>query len=239
MKKVIFIVLSIVVSLFGQAQNINLNYKYAIKAYNLTSFYTGGTTAKISDSSNINYTTNELKILHPTLAFQWLNAKGNFHELELTSFEFGKLSNQEELTVSSSSGNTIPRSNVITTNIALRYEYIINFNKSETRKLVPSIGFGGSPYYRLYKYQAKYSWEIPSSQQFIGLSLFATPRLTYYMSSRIFFDINIPVCVFDFNYQLNKQENGFLELSERTTSEINIDAFTKLYSGRIGVGLKL
>lgn len=239
MNKIILFSVFIVSFIFGQAQNTTLSYKYAIKAYNLTSFYTGSTTAKISDSSNINFTTNDLKILHPTFAFQWQNAKRNFHELELTSFELGKLSNQEELSGSLSSGNTIPRSSVITTNIAFRYEYILNFNKAETRKLVPSIGFGGSPYYRLYKYQAKYAWEIPSSQQFIGLSIYATPRITYNFSSRIFLDVNIPVCVFDFNYLSNHQDNPFLELSERTTSEFNIEMFPKVLSGRVGIGLKL
>jgi hypothetical protein len=239
MKKFILIAFSIVVFLFVQAQNTTPGHKYAIKAYNLTSFYSGNTTSKLSDSADLNFTTNDLKILHPTLAFQWLNAKGNYHELELTSFELGELSNLEELSGNSGSGNTIPKTSVITTNIAFRYEYILNFNKSETHKLIPSLGFGGSPYYRLYKYQAKYSWEIPSSQQFIGLSIFATPRLTYNFSSRIFLDLNIPVCVFDFNLLTNHQDNPFLELSERTTSEFNIDMFPKILSGRVGVGLKL
>jgi len=239
MKKFIFSLFSIVVFLFVQAQNTTPGYKYAIKAYNLTSFYSGNTTSNLSDSSDMNFTTNDLKILHPTLAFQWQNTKGNYHELELTSFELGKLSNQDELSGSSITANTIPRSSVIATNIAFRYEYILNFNKAETHKLVPSIGFGGSTYYRLYKYQAKYSWEIPSSQQFIGLGIFATPRITYNFSSRMFLDVNIPVCVFDFNYLTNHQDNPFLELSERTTSEFNIELFPKILSGRVGIGLKL
>jgi len=110
MKKFILIAFSIVVFLFAQAQNTTPSYKYAIKAYNLTSFYTGTTTSKLSDSSDLNFTTNDLRILHPTLAFQWLNSKGNYHELELTSFELGKLSNLEELSASPGSANTIPRS---------------------------------------------------------------------------------------------------------------------------------
>ncbi|MEI8046528.1 MAG: hypothetical protein WCI92_04045 [Bacteroidota bacterium] len=239
MKKLTFISVLIVSFLFARAQNANLDYKYAVKAYNLASYYTGSILAKISDSSDITFTTDDLKILHLSLAFQWQNKKKNFHELELTSFELGKLSNQDELSGGSGSGNTIPRNGVISTNIAFRYEYIVNFNKAETRKLVPSIGFGGSPYYRLYKYEVKYEWQSPLSQQFIGFSLFATPRLSYYLSSRVFFDMNIPICVFDFNYMINKLDVPFLELSERTTSVLNINMFPKILSGRIGIGLKL
>jgi hypothetical protein len=239
MKKIFFIAVSIVSFLFAEAQNTNLDYKYAIKAYNLTSYYKNvRSVSSETDSSTTDYTTSDLKILHPTLAFQWQNSDRNFHELELTSFVLGKLSTQTA-SISSNSYHITAGSNVITTDIALRYEYIINFNKSETRKLVPSIGFGGSPYYKLYKYQPKIASEIPWSQQDIGLSIFVTPRLTYYMSSRIFFDVNIPVCLFDFNYLISHQDNPFLELSERTSSEINIDMFPKVYSGRIGIGLKL
>lgn len=238
MKRTMFIAVSIFSFLVSEAQNTNLIYKYALKVYNLTSYYENNTGPTQSDSSSAVYTTNDLKILHPTFAFQWQNSKKNIHELELTSFLLGKLSTQKDL--SGSSGSVIAAgSNVITTDIAFRYEYIVNFKKSETRKLVPSIGFGGSPYYRLYKYQPKVSSEFPSSQQDIGLSVFVIPRLTYYMSSRIFFDLNIPVCIFDFNFLVNKQDNPFLELSERTTSEFNIDMFPKILSGRIGVGLKL
>jgi hypothetical protein len=239
MKKIIFLSVYIVSFLFSEAQNTNLDYKYALKAYNLTSYYENNTGPTQSDSSNTLYTTNDLKILHPTLAFQWQNVKRNFHELELTSFQLGKLSTQTDLTGSSGSSNLTAGSNVITTDISIRYEYIVNFKKSDTRKLVPSIGFGGSPYYRLYKYQPKVSSEFPSSQQDIGLAVLVTPRLTYYMSSRIFFDINIPVCVFDFNYLVNNQDNPELELSQRTTSEINIDMFPKAFSGRVGIGVKL
>jgi len=238
MKRIMFTAVSIFSFLVSEAQNTNLIYKYAIKVYNLTAYYENNTGPTQSDSSSAVYTTNDLKILHPTLAFQWQNSKRNLHELELTSFLLGKLSTQTDL--SGSSGAVIAAgSNVITTDIAFRYEYIVNFKKSETRKLVPSVGVGGNPYYRLYKYQPKVSSEFPASQQDIGLGIFVAPRLTYYMSSRIFFDINIPVCLFDFNFLVNKQDNPFLELSERTTSEFNIDMFPKILSGRVGVGLKL
>jgi hypothetical protein len=241
MKKIILVTASIFWVLLGYSQNTNLDYKYAIKAYNLTSYYeTSRSVLKNPDSTSTTInTTEDLKILHPTFAFQWQNAKRNFHELELTSFQLGKLSTRTDLSGNTGAGSITSGSKVITTDIAFRYEYIVNFKKSETRKLVPSIGFGGSPYYRLYKYQPEVSSEFPASQQDVGLSVFVTPRLNYYLSSRIFFDINIPVCLFDFNYQINKQDNPELEVSLRTSSEINIDMFPKILSGRIGIGLKL
>jgi len=236
------LVVAIVLSFISvQSQNKNMEYKYAVKAYNLTSYYKNirsGLT--YPDSTGITtYTTDNLKILHPTFAFQWRNAKRNFHELELTSFQVGKLSTQTVLSGGTGISSLTAGSDVITTDIEFRYEYIVNFKKSESRELVPSVGFGGSPYYRVYKYQPKLSSEFPASQQDIGLGVFITPRLTYYMSSRLFFDINIPVCLLDFNYLVNKQDNPEVELSERTTSEINIEMFPAIFSGRVGIGLKL
>jgi hypothetical protein len=241
MKNSILVVIIVLSFMSVQSQNTNLEYKYAVKAYNLTSYYENirsGLTNQ--DSTGITtITTDNLKILHPTLAFQWRNEKSNFHELELTSFQVGKLSTQTVLSGGTGISSLTAGSNVITTDIAFRYEYIMNFRKSGTHKLVPSVGVGGNPYYRLYKFQPRVSSEFPASQQDVGLGIFVAPRLTYYLSSRIFFDINIPVCLFDFNYLVNKQDNPELEISERTTTEINIDMFPRIFSGRIGVGMKL
>ncbi len=240
MKKIIFIIVSVISFLCVQSQNPNPGYKYVIKVYNLVSYYeTSRSGPKMPDSTRSEYTSAVLNILHPTIAFGWQNAKGNSNELELSGFGLGKANTQTELNGGSGAGGITAGSNIITTNITIRYEYIVNFKKSETSKVVPSIGFGGSPYYRLYKYEPKISSEFPESQQDIGLGIFVTPRLNYNVTSRVFLDVNIPVCVFDFNYLVNKQDNPKVVVSERTSSEINIDMFPKILSGRICIGLKL
>jgi hypothetical protein len=241
MKKIILFAISIVLFTSLQAQNTNLDYKFAIKAYNLSTYYENTWSGPVyADSSMKNYTTTDLKILQPTLAFQWRNAKHNFHEIELTSFQVGKTTTQTELTGNSNQNyGVVSGSNIITTNITLRYEYIIKFNKKETTKLVSSLGLGISPYYRQTRYEPKVSTDIPMSQQNVGFGLNVTPRLSYYLSSRIFLDVNIPICITEFKFTTNKEDNPTLDPSERTNTVLNIDAFTKLYSGRIGVGLKL
>ncbi len=240
MKKIIFIAVSIISFLHVQSQNPNTGYKYVIKVYNLASYYeTSRSGPKMPDSTRSEYKSGVLNILHPTLAFGWQNEKGNSNELELSGFELGKASTQTELNGGSGAGSITAGSNIITTNITIRYEYIVNLKKTEPSKIAPSISFGGSPYYRLYKYEPKISSEFPASQQDIGLDIFVTPRLNYNLTSRVFLDINIPICVFDFNYLVNKQDNPEVVVSERTSSEINIDMFPKILSGRIGIGLRL
>ena len=82
MKNYILIILLLLFIKNGWTQNTNLDYKYAIKIYNLTTF----DEYRESKSDTTAYSTKTLQILHPTVAFQWKTKKNNFHEIELTNF---------------------------------------------------------------------------------------------------------------------------------------------------------
>jgi hypothetical protein len=223
----------------GWTQNTNLDYKIGVKLYNLTTLEETMTKSD-SSSFSIYKTTTTLQILHPTVAVQWKTKKSNFHEIELTSFILGKLTNKTE-TIVDSTNNVQTESviDLITTSISARYEYILNFNKLKNRKLVPSLGFGINPYYKQYKYSPETSSSFPTSLQYIGAKIFVTPRLTYYLGSKFFVDINIPICFLDGYALIDKEDNPVLPVEERTITTFNFNGFPMIFCGRIGVGLKL
>ena len=242
MKKYLFIFVLLLFVKSGWSQNQNLDYKYALKIYNLSSLDEYERSIKTSDTSlsHLNYTTTTLQILHPTIAFQWKTKKNNFHELELTSFVLGKISTKTENTADTNGiSQAINDYDQKTTLISVRYEYILNFNKNKDKKLVPSIGFAVNPYYRENNYLPKISSSFSTSENFFGARVFVTPRLTYYLNSKLFFDINIPICFFDSYLLIDEENNPALPEMQRTTSTYNFNGLSKVYSGRIGVGLKL
>jgi hypothetical protein len=240
--KPLTLLLLIIVVKTGWTQNTNLDYKNALKFYNLTTFEEQTKSRRLNDSSSYRYqyTNTTLQILHPTIAFQWKSKKNNFHEIELTSLMLGKIGTQTEITNDTTiNGQTISRSNLKTTVISARYEYILNFNKSKDSKFVPSIGFGINPYYRQNNYSPKISNSFPTSEISVGMRTFITPRLTYFVTSKLFIDVNIPLCFFDTFYLVDKEDNPVIPVQQRTITTFNYSQFPKILSGRLGVGLKL
>lgn len=234
MKKIYLLLFLVLVLKFGWAQNSNLEYKYAIKVYNLTSYE-----EYIKSTSYLNQTRTSFQLLHPTVAFQWNNDKRNTNEVELTNFELGKIE-----TISENKDTTIAGINnlegvVKSTMISARYEYILNFNKSKDRKFVPSVGFGINLYYKQKNYEPKITSNFNYSELYFGSKLFLTPRLSYFIGSKFFIEINIPICISDFYYSVDKNENPIYQSGEGTNSSFNIDIFPKIFTGRIGIGIKI
>jgi hypothetical protein len=238
-KKLLTLFVLIIVVKIGWTQNTNLDYKSALKIYNLTSFDEQTISRRLTASSPLyQYTYTTLHILHPTIAFQWQSKKNNFHEIELTSFLLGKIGKTTD-SITTTSARTISGGDLTITAISVRYEYILNFNKSKDSKLVPAIGFGINPYYRQNKNSPKVTSSFPASDISIGMKALVTPRLTYFLTPKLFIDVNIPLCFFNTFYFAAKENNPALSILERTTNTFNFNLFPKVYGGRIGIGIKL
>lgn len=223
-------------------QNTNLDFKSALKVYNLTTFEEQTKSRRLNDSSSyrIQNSSTSLQILNPTIAFQWKSKKNNFHEIELTSLVLGKNKTKTEIiNDTTNNSQTINGGNLTTTLISARYEYIVNFNKSKESKLVPSIGFGINPYYRQNNYSPIISSSFPTSEISVGVRTFITPRITYFFTSKLFIDLNIPLCFFDTYILTDKENNPAIPVSQRNISSFNFSSFPAIFSGRIGIGLKL
>lgn len=242
MKYYLLAVFSLMVVCTVFSQNTNINYKYAVKLYNLTSYedfsIVKNDTTSIMVNNKFEYA--NLKILNPTFAIQWKTKKNNFKEIELTSFTINKL-NSKHLIVNDTAGTNKPvnEEELKTTFISLRYEYILNINKLKEKKYLLSVGFGINPYYKLNKYIPVISSTFPNSVQVIGTNVFVTPRLTYFVSQKVFVDINIPLCIWSSYLLTENDKNPALPVSAQSTSSLNFEQFPTNFSFRVGVGIKL
>lgn len=241
MKILLFILSLMMLCQVGIAQNTHLDYKYAIKLYNLSSSEVTSRTIRPNgnNSTHMVATNTDIQMLHPTLAFQWRTKKHNFHEIEFTGIRLNKALNQTMYHVDSTNMSRVLQGYQLTSSlISIRYEYIVNFNKQRQTKLIPSLGFGFNPYFKHKNYIPSFSSSYPSSEKFLGLRAFVTPRLSYYLSSKFFIDVNIPICAFDTYGYSSNNENPTITPSGRT-SMFDYDAFPQIFSGRIGIGMKL
>jgi hypothetical protein len=226
----------------SEGQNTQLDYQSALKIYNLSTYEEQTTFTPLSDTSSYRQqnTTTSLQLLRPSIAFQWKSKKNNFHEIELISFSLGKNGTKSEnINDSTNTGQLISSVDFTSTVISVRYEYILNFNKSKESKFVPSIGFGANPYFRKNDIAPKTSNAFPSSETAIGMRAFITPRLSYYFTSKLFLDVNIPLCLFDNAITTIKNENPSIPISQQKISAFDFSQFPRLFSGRIGIGIKL
>jgi hypothetical protein len=220
----------------GFAQNPNLDSKYAVKLYNLTTYEDYSNSGNDTNVNAFRYSNENLRIFHPTFAFQWKTMCNNFQEVELTDFSFGITGHDaSDTTGIEDQGND---KKFTTAYVSARYEYILNFNKKKDTKFVPSLGFGINPYYWHYTDSPEASNAYWNAENIFGARYFLTPRLTYYFSNKFFIDLNIPICLFDTYFESYKSEDPTLPIEEQRTSSFTLEAFPKVFSGRIGVGLK-
>lgn len=241
-KNLLALILLILLFTTGWSQNTYLNYQSGLKLYNTSIFEEQSKSMLVSDTSSVRfqYTNTNSQILHPSIAFQWKSKTNNFHEIELTNFMLNKVGTKTAyVSDTSASGQLVSGEYITNTAFSLRYEYIVVFNKSKDSQVVPSIGFGVNPYFRRSSISYESSTSFPSSNQNIGLRTFVTPRITYFLTSKLFLDVNIPICLFDNFISTESIDNPAVPISQREISSYNFNQFPKFISGRVGIGLKL
>jgi hypothetical protein len=242
MKKILILLSLAAVTLAAQAQNPHLEYKHALKLYNLSSYEELVETTRWNDSSGYSTQTNSLAMqwLQPALAFQWKSKKNNFHEIELSNLTWGTEGKKTEILYDTTiRRQTINGATVTSTSIAARYEYIVMNSNEKSQKWVPSIGFGIQPYFRRNAYVPQLATSYQNREMRMGLRTFITPRLTYFLSSKLYIDLNIPICLLHgFVYSTNT-ENPSIPINQRTVTTYNLNPFAQAISGRIGIGVKL
>lgn len=226
----------------AMAQNPNLEFKKALKIYNLTTYEEKTYNLPLNNGTTSDYkryTSYSLQILHPTVAFQWTTEKQNFHEIELTSFVLGKTSSKTELIMDSSQTIITSGNDITKTDIGLQYEYIVNFNKSKDHKLVPALGFGANPYFEQNFNAPMIAQSFETRETCFGVRAFITPRVTYYFNEKLFMDFNIPLYLFDLSIQTNYVGNPAAPKELNTASRLNLEQPAKILGARIGIGMKI
>jgi len=193
-----------------------------------------------STSISLKETESSFRLTQPSIAFQWRTKKNNFHEIELSQVWFGKVATKsEEIDRQTNQKETQGGQETWKSSFSLRYEYVLNFRKKATTKLVPSIGFGAGTYFNRSKTEPLVSNSFPAATTQLGLKLYVTPRLSYYFNPRWFLDVNLPICASDLNMTRFKVENPAFTSAQQTSSSSVFETFPKMFSARIGIGLKL
>ncbi|MFL5764746.1 MAG: hypothetical protein ACJ77K_12450 [Bacteroidia bacterium] len=224
------------------AQNPHTDYHFGIKLYNIATYdHYEDLRPVFPVGMNFNkVTTEDVRLLHPTIAFQWKSKRNNFHEIELTELKWdntGTFSSIENDSVKSS--QVIAGDQVQRTSAAIRYEYILVLAKKKTGSLVPAVGFALSPFYDNYHYQPRVETAFPESRMDAGIRAFVVPRLTWYVGNRFFLDMNLPVCVSDVMFYREKKEDPSIPASYRNLERFDVKMFPQYFSARIGIGIKI
>ena len=126
-----------------------------------------------------------------------------------------------------------------TSSISFRYEYIVNFRKLKTSRFSPSLGYSGNPYFKSEEFVAEKGNRYKNEQITIGGRISVIPRICYYLGSRIYVDLNLPICVMDMYYRMDQNENPSIPDNQRRIGTFNFELFPKVLAVRVGVGLKL
>jgi hypothetical protein len=217
------------------AQNTNLDYTLAVKLYNTTSLQKFNPVTV----SNYVYRTSDFVVLKPTVAVQWKTPKNNFREIELSDFNINKRSTHYVTNVTTNSSGFAFTDQNIQTSIALKYEYVLGLNSAKNYKLVPSVGLGLHSFYVSNKYFPQVTTSFYNSTRLIGTTAYIAPRLSYFITSKLLLDFNIPVYLTEFSTNKTHQSNPSIPVANRTIHTFNFKAFPNVLSCRLGIGLKI
>lgn len=104
---------------------------------------------------------------------------------------------------------------------------------------MPAIGISAMPYYQQTAFTPVLATEYPAATSRGGVKAYVIPRINYAISSKLFVDLNIPICIADMYFERNSKTNPNLLPQDQKNSTGNFDGIPKLYSIRIGVGLNI
>ncbi|PKP22752.1 MAG: hypothetical protein CVU05_02520 [Bacteroidetes bacterium HGW-Bacteroidetes-21] len=222
---------------YAWSQESNFDYKYALKFYNMTTYEYVKLDRLNADQTQYTYKYSIFKVLNPTVAFQWNSKNNHLQEIELTDLNWDKetIINQE-LYDTNGFVQSLYNVDKRTSSISLRYEYQLNFNKNH--RLVPGLGFGINPYYFSEKFVPQIDNLYKTTSTVFGADMLITPRITYFVNSRIYLDMNIPFSLINLKYSSRFVDNPLLPNSQKTQATVDFEELQKKYYLRIGIGIK-
>ena len=233
--KISLLILCFFASIFSAfAQNPNLDFKYALKGYNQTTYFNDS--HRFGDSY---ISRHRLDLFQPIAGLQWQNKRHNAHEIALNYL--GSHNYNHKIY-----SNPDPNGNVQLVDgfsgryfdLVLSYEYQLLFNKKKDTKLVPSLGFGLNPYFSRHKFRTHDAEQQRNITTIIGGKVMVTPRLMYFISPKVFFDFNTPFCLIDIQSE-SYQQSSVQRPGPWTRGNVGGEELPRVYQLRIGLGLKL
>lgn len=244
MKNKLFLLLTIAISKFAVAQNPYLDYKYAFKISNLSTFQLRQAIPNYNSlrygQAVLNYDIlrNQLELFHPTLAFDWMSKRKNTHEIEWTDL-FLNRTNMKKFIYTNDTVRREFIDKTIETAISFRYEYMINFCTKKESKWVPSLGFSFNPYYQRTKSFITDDITYQTGIQTLGIRAAINPRITYFFSKNLFINAGFSFTMLDvsrisFTNPASAVHTGAIDQHV----DYNFKGLKDLFEFRVGLGYK-
>lgn len=170
----------------------------------------------------------------PTISFYKEN--GSFHEIGLSRIQY--IVDDDITTLNRPGVTQITNGSKETTfNIGFRYDYNILLSNKENPFSVYT-GVSASPSFTSITNEPKvrsYKRTQVGTSVYIGL----VPRVIWKINSQLFFDLNIPVNLYELSYKWQKIHNPSLPLKQTSNGAFESTFIPKHYEVRLGVGIML
>ena len=180
-----------------------------------------------------------ITLLHPTIAVQWKNKKGQSREIELTHLSFKNEDQHMNYISDSMSLVAVTSGNKVSTaTIGLRYESTFLQTTPKSSKTTFSVAYAINPFLKILHTVPYTSSSYPASKTSLGMNAFLVPRMNCNLSSKLFIDFNLPLNLFSVYKVRTSNSDPAIQVSRQQNSTFNFDALSNVLSARIGIGIK-
>ena len=214
---------------FGLKSYLSINYEKKIERYTDNILYrTSETTQKTTD-------------IFPSIGILKNKKKGRFNEISITHFNFKK---DDEITYhwsDTSNTTSIPSRGAknFTAYVGMRFEWNFPVFYEKMGRFQPYIGISTDPSVYLQNLKPYTSASSPTTMVEANNTISIIPRFVFNASSRLFFDINLPVSVFSTTASYRYFGNPILPTYARRTTEFSSQTLPKMFNIRLGLGYKI
>lgn len=220
------------VAIFASAQNEELDYKSAIKLYNLSSY---SKNHHNYDPQLIASEVHNFSLFHPVLSYQIKTTSNRFHEFSIVDIGFNI--DNSKLFAIDSVGNpnwVVDGNQTVSTKLMLGYEYILPLLKNNEGSLIPTLGLGVNPFFSSRNFTPIIASEFPEQNISFGAHFYLAPRIMYHFNKNLFLDLNIPVHVI--HYTTTIQKNNDPSQNNNSARITDLRTFPVYFQFRAGLG---
>jgi hypothetical protein len=126
-----------------------------------------------------------------------------------------------------------------TTSIESTFRYQINHCIKKDKIVSPHFGISSEVFYNFNKFNPATTSEYRKTEQNLGLLLEIIPSITFKINSKLIFDLNVPIGLYEIFLNSLKDENPQLTLKDQKRSKIVGNFIPKTIGFRIGLVYKI
>ncbi|MBN2610240.1 MAG: hypothetical protein JXB00_01650 [Bacteroidales bacterium] len=241
MRKTIFLMVVLLFNIHLSAQNISDFKSTNVKIY-INGFYRyaegNDFVYDIYDEPEISFKREKYDFGNISIAVELIRDKLFNHEFELMPIRIGHINDIKIVSYPSVNESWIFKGGKSTiVESAFRYQINHNFNKDKS--FVPQIGLSSQLFYNYSKFNPATSVDFPLTEQNIGILFSCIPGILIKISSKVYFDFNIPLDIYNLRYYMTNFENPALYESESKKSKFISEFIPDYINIRIGLLYKL